>query len=763
MPEGTTLKGSGGVLRKGNTRRNGKVVKRTNNAFQPQKDPQGKFAGPGGAQSGAAQSGQQDAGLGREEDTSGQKGGNEPSDEEKAAAMRKQMGLNKYAAGFIPAITLNSYLTRVLGMDSADAADALSMLVVNKRRDPEDDDDDDEDDEDDNGDCTMNAWSEEARQAAAEARKAGFRGVTVPGHTGSALFTHPSVSHDIEVKSNGDWNRTNERGDVVGKGNGGKSLRSHMKNDVRDWYSTNSQPRHLGTGQWRPNFHGNAKDRAGADEAAAKGYGTAGFRDSAGAGSVDETSHENDDSESERSTDWAHEPGDLQKLDWEQQDSHSGGTSDDHQNPKGVSRTIPTKQMKTADGARVSNFFPPPHAASQQALGATAASGNDKAMKYAQSAHDASADGNSTKAAIAHLRAAGAHDSSNGDDGPDQPNQDASALHRQAAMAHQQPAPPMPAGNSLTENDFEDLPEDAQRAAFAHMGASSASEAAHEASKKASKFHTASTHMKAAQLHATAGQLHKAAGNDEQAEKHFASQQDHQKKAWSMKKMKKNFDRKKALEALAVNMSEEDLVVLNALSDQSLAKLATNAKPDSSNADVSGSGDFDDADEEGGYDDAVDSDTEYQKKGEAGTKGKKSPKTTPGGTFEGNRAVENWLNESNAPDAVKAIVRNSVMADHQQKLAIARRMVANIRNREERNRVGNKLMAMSLDDLRLIGGRPQQTRQVVNTPVFFGAAGGPIDAEPVTNSEAEKEEVAAMVPPTMNEMFKKNGKQTVDA
>lgn len=85
-------------------------------------------------------------------------------------------------------------------------------------------------------------------------------------------------------------------------------------------------------------------------------------------------------------------------------------------------------------------------------------------------------------------------------------------------------------------------------------------------------------------------------------------------------------------------------------------------------------------------------------------------------------SVEEWLEKSQAPVSVREIVRNSFHMEHETKLALVRRMVANVRDDKSRNALGNRLMAKSLLELRdlsQLGATRENT--AVPEPRYFGS------------------------------------------
>ena len=153
-------------------------------------------------------------------------------------------------------------------------------------------------------------------------------------------------------------------------------------------------------------------------------------------------------------------------------------------------------------------------------------------------------------------------------------------------------------------------------------------------------------------------------------------------------------NRADALRLLTANCAcQEDATFLNRLSDASLFKLARNAKAEGSNADVVGS---DTTDQAGGEEDDDSDDDDMTADAESQVKGK------TGGAVTGNRrkavTVNEWLGK--APAEVREVVREGQQALHAQKLALARRLVSHVADPERRKLIGNKLMALPLDELR---------------------------------------------------------------
>lgn len=114
------------------------------------------------------------------------------------------------------------------------------------------------------------------------------------------------------------------------------------------------------------------------------------------------------------------------------------------------------------------------------------------------------------------------------------------------------------------------------------------------------------------------------------------------------------------------------------------------------------------------------------------------PKTT-----QNAASVEEWLKKSQAPAAVREMVRNSFRMERETKLALVRRMVANVRDDKARNALGNLLMAKSLLELRdlsQLGAARENT--AAPEPHYFGStpaynqnttsAGVPVDKDFLT-------------------------------
>lgn len=440
---------------------------------------------------------------------------------------------------------------------------------------------------------------------------------------------------------------------------------------------------------------------------------------------------------------------------------------------------------------------PMAHAASQQA--AVASMDHPPARKPAISAFDHSAAGRDDKAAQRHGEAADAHDdaaqesygSGNVQDGDDHMN--AAALHRKAAAMHSVDPTNM-VGN---ENNG---PYSPGQFAMMDKAADESTSHAKSASANADKMRTASSHAAAADAHRHAAKANKAKGDEEQASVHMAQAKVHAKKyketggkgkatlnhgTTNMKVLnglngqqraaKLKELRPQMLKSLTANCScANERKGLQLLNNETLAKLVVaNAKAQGSNADAMGSGDFDDADNAGGWDKSRvkgDDETLYDNEDDADETeddAEKEPMNTGGGSDKtrgrvgvSNRSYsrEQWM--AMAPPEVREEHRMVANVLRQQKVNVIRRLVGHLpRDRQDFivNRMG--LLKKSLEELQAMTMfQPPQQEQTVNAyeglerpdPVYLGGNDVPIHNERKVVENADQNDIQCLVPPTIN-------------
>jgi len=107
--------------------------------------------------------------------------------------------------------------------------------------------------------------------------------------------------------------------------------------------------------------------------------------------------------------------------------------------------------------------------------------------------------------------------------------------------------------------------------------------------------------------------------------------------------------------------------------------------------------------------------------------------------LSGNAAIDKWLTESNAPPEVKEVVTNARLAAEQQKREIVLKLIANVEDNEQRNLVGNRLMKKSLGELKdmeiLLPKAQAPAEQGFNLPVYPVGPGTFNQGQPTVNKD----------------------------
>jgi hypothetical protein len=151
-------------------------------------------------------------------------------------------------------------------------------------------------------------------------------------------------------------------------------------------------------------------------------------------------------------------------------------------------------------------------------------------------------------------------------------------------------------------------------------------------------------------------------------------------------------------------------------------------KPDSSNADVTGSGAFSAAIQAGGLEDGKPVDGYKSKKGQGlGSEGTPPPVKDKG--------IQNELRK--LPPNTRRVVENAIRVENQQKQQLARQITANVRSKTQRKMLTNAFANLALPVLQAIvlcQGGEQQTRNHRDESDEFPAAG---DFFAVLNNEDE--------------------------
>lgn len=229
-----------------------------------------------------------------------------------------------------------------------------------------------------------------------------------------------------------------------------------------------------------------------------------------------------------------------------------------------------------------------------------------------------------------------------------------------------------------------------------HEGGGAVTAEAVKASKHANEKGTAQSHRNAASAHREAAEHHEDEGNTEMSAAHDKAARSHAAKARNVTKNSQEVStmipltagRRAELITNAVKTGKadrSDSAFLNRLSD--VALLALNAEP--SRQGTSGGG----TKQAGGEEDDPESKDVITDK-VAVVDG---PETK---LLAKNVSVADWLKASNAPPEVAEAVTNSILAEQESKADIARRLVANAKDTEQRKRAFNRYMAMTLADLK---------------------------------------------------------------
>lgn len=434
------------------------------------------------------------------------------------------------------------------------------------------------------------------------------------------------------------------------------------------------------------------------------------------------------------------------------------------------------------------------HAASQQA--AVASMDHPPARDKAISAFDHSAAGRSPKAATRHDEAADAHDDAaqdsytKGDVAGGDSHANAAMLHRKASAMHSVDKTVNnvnPEGhNQYTKGggglSAKTLSKRAHQATY-EAGASPANGRSH---KEMAKAHTAmaaereaGNAPRSAAEHRNAAAAHQAA-HEAQTGKETLNMKALERLTPEQRKAKLKELRPRMLKVLTTNCKcKTERQALNGLNNETLAILV-NAKQQGSNADAQGSGDFDDADNAGGWDksrvrsddetfyDNDDEDKAYETEDDA----EDEPTNTGGGTDKtrgrvgvGNQLSADQLEQFSrqvfgAPlNQVRGAVTNQIRHERREKIQLIRQVVGHL-SREQQTQVVNKMgwMRMSLGELQetlpMLRQHAQPTHNAyeettVPEPLYLGANDVPTGNERITEN-ADQNDVACLVPPTIN-------------
>lgn len=418
-----------------------------------------------------------------------------------------------------------------------------------------------------------------------------------------------------------------------------------------------------------------------------------------------------------------------------------------------------------------------PDAHSATVAATTASMDHPPARGHAVAAFDHSKGGKTKFAAARHGKAASAHDEAMQDsiNGGDQSAADA---HGNAAMLHRKAA----AMHGMTTNDFGPAAAKAghpgqvrEYAAIIGKSEGSYPETKHEkaslsaskASKHANKIKSKSAHQKAGKAHREAAEAHKETGMEQGPGGKIAH---HEKMAKShfAKAGKSTRNELFHLDHLIANCTCED-------TRNGLIQLR-NAKAPGSNADETGSSDFDDAEIAGGWDDSPDDDEANYKNdqldGSEDTEDETEaePLKTGGkdATAETRGRVGNMRLTANQADQfsraifgkplgqVREEARMVANVMREQKTKIIRKLVGHLSEEHAKTMARNhKLYQRSIEELRdmLAFQRPEQTQNHMieeRSEVYLGASLLPqLNGEQTVNSN-DQDDINAMVPPVVN-------------
>lgn len=315
-------------------------------------------------------------------------------------------------------------------------------------------------------------------------------------------------------------------------------------------------------------------------------------------------------------------------------------------------------------------------------------------------------------------------------------------------------------GSEVIDNlDFDSLPDNAKKAAFAHMGGGSGSEVskeAGEASQRALSTGKAHHHTQAAALHKAAAQHHREQGNEGHAQVHEQAARFHAKAA---KKGTRNVTRNDRLAALTANCScDRDRQALNALSDEMLEQLTANtasASGDGASGVRAGNIDEDEDDYEPSSP-RIKEVMGLAKNAKNAKKGK--PPEEDDDEDEDDEMAKNRRWFASAPKKIQEVVGNMLQRDKEQRTQLVKALVGNAQGKHREVLVG-AYKRLSLNELEAAYKANGQTQNADPMADLFGDVGN-VDAlymgaaapaGPVGNTSSNYEqEVDIPWPPTMN-------------
>lgn len=356
----------------------------------------------------------------------------------------------------------------------------------------------------------------------------------------------------------------------------------------------------------------------------------------------------------------------------------------------------------------------PAHVASKQAAAASVGTEHGEARDAALGAVDASKGDDHDAAEQGHVGAAKLHekaavgalkdkDAIGADD-----HMRAAALHRKAAMLHsatkneenmrtattnELPAEQLAAWKMKEDGRYDEPSGDHGKETTGAM----------KASEHANKTGTKGAHQKAASAHREAAEHHRGEGNADMAKGHSNMAKSHTQKA------------NRATNNQLIPAS----VIANCGCEETRQRLLQlNAKAEGSNADVSGSGEVQAGDEEDADDHDYDSDDSgFPAKAESAVKGKKGMKMN----------MQQF--EATMPPEAREVWNAAKQATQQAKAGLARQLVANIGDTEQRQQRFRHYMGKSPTELRelvadlgVAYNRQEEAVENDLEPLYLGAA-----------------------------------------
>lgn len=293
-----------------------------------------------------------------------------------------------------------------------------------------------------------------------------------------------------------------------------------------------------------------------------------------------------------------------------------------------------------------------------------------------------------------------------------------------------------------------------------------ATRAAEKASAHAHATGSKSAHAKAGKAAKEAKEAHAAAGNDAAA-KHWGTKEKHHYAKQGTAKRNELVDLLTENGELCTN--ESDLLVLNQLGRGTLMNLF-NAKTQGSNSDETGPYDFKSAVEVGGqrktgggddvgeHDEKWDDETEDDADagptvGDSSSGGTNRGKVKLNSRRQRRLAVNRWLERTGAPQWMVDNTNRGLDAEEREAYSLVQHIVANVADDQERNRIGNRLINNTIDDLRervALMGTVAPTQNYASppprSPIFLG------QNAPAFNSSGGNGAPVAVLPlPTMND------------